>query len=112
MRASIRPLLFSLGRGLSEKTYENALCAKLRKLGLKADQQKSLPIVLEGERVGDQIVDVVVEGVVLVEIKAVRSLSKTRASQILGYLKNTRFEVGLLINFGNRVEFRRFVCSF
>jgi GxxExxY protein len=102
----------SLGKGLTEKTYENALSLKLQERGLKVEQQKCLPVVLDGRVVGEQIVDVVVESLVLVEIKAVQALSKTHESQILGYLKNTRFELGLLINFGDRVEFKRFVYSF
>ena len=102
----------SLGKGLVEKTYENALCVKLRNLGLKVEQQKCLPVIFEDQNIGEQIVDLVVENVVLVEIKAVRSLSKTHESQILGYLKNTKFEVGLLINFGDRVQFKRFIYSY
>lgn len=102
----------SLGKGLAEKAYENALVVKLQKLGLKAEQQKRLPVIFEAQNVGEQIVDLVVDNVVLVEIKAVQTLSKTHESQILGYLKNTRFEVGLLINFSDRVEFKRFVYSY
>ena len=102
----------SLGKGLTEKSYENALCIKLNKLGLKVEQQKCLPVIFEEQRIGEQIVDVVVDNLVLLEIKAVQALSKAHESQILGYLKNTRFEVGLLINFGDRVEFKRFVYSF
>jgi GxxExxY protein len=102
----------SLGKGLVKKTYENALCVKLRNLGLKVEQQKCLPVIFDDQNIGEQIVDLVVENVVLVEIKAIRSLSKTHESQILGYLKNTKFEVGLLINFGDRVEFKRFIYSY
>ena len=102
----------SLGKGLAEKPYENALCVKLRSLGLRVEQQKGLPVFFEGQNIGVQIVDLVVNDVVLVEIKAVRAISKSHESQILGYLKNTKFEVGLLINFGDRVEFKRFVHSY
>jgi GxxExxY protein len=102
----------SLGKGLTEKTYENALYVKLQKLGLKVEQQKCLPVFFEGQNIGEQIVDLVVENLVPVEIKAIQNLTKTHKSQILGYLKNTKFEVGLLINFGDHVEFKRFIYSY
>lgn len=99
----------ALGKGLTEKVYENSLAVKLQNLGLKVRQQENLPLFFENERVGEQIVDLVVEDCVIVEIKAVQNLSHAHEAQILGYLKNTRFQLGLLINFGNKVEFKRFV---
>jgi GxxExxY protein len=102
----------SLGKGLTEKTYENVLSVKLQLLGFSVEQQKPLPIFCEGKKVGEQIVDMVVQDSVLVEIKALQNLSKTHESQLLGYLKNTRFEVRLLSNFGDRAAFKRFVYSY
>jgi len=102
----------ALGKGLTEKTYENALAVKLQHLGLGIRQQENLPVFFEDQEVGEQIVDLVVEDSVIVEVKAVQNLSKPHEAQILGYLKNTKFQLGLLINFGSRVEFRRFVHSF
>ena len=102
----------SLGKGLSEKTYENALALKLQSLGLRVSQQKELPVMFEGQRVGAQVVDLLVDECVIVEIKAVRSLSRSHEAQLLAYLKNTQFQVGLLINFTHRVEFKRFVYSY
>ena len=57
----------ALGKGLTEKTYENALAVKLRQLGLKVEQQKSLPVKFENQTVGEQIVDVVVEDCVILK---------------------------------------------
>jgi GxxExxY protein len=102
----------ALGKGLTEETYENALAVKLQHLGLGIRQQENLPVFFEDQEVGEQIVDLVVEDSVIVEVKAVQNLSKPHEAQILGYLKNTKFQLGLLINFGSRVEFRRFVHSF
>ncbi len=102
----------ALGKGLSEKTYENALVVKLQSLGLKVRQQESLPVFFEKQIVGGQAVDLVVEDRVIIELKAVQVLSKSHQAQILGYLKNTKFQLGLLINFGSRVEFRRFVQTY
>jgi GxxExxY protein len=102
----------ALGKGLSEKTYENALSLKLQQAELKVEQQKALPVYFEGQKVGEQIVDLVIEGCVLVEVKAVQDLTRGHKSQLLGYLKNTNFELGLLINFGDRVEFERLIYSF
>ncbi|MBF8296816.1 MAG: hypothetical protein HW389_3361 [Bacteroidetes bacterium] len=102
----------ALGKGLTEKAYENALAIKLQDLGLKVQQQENLPVLFENQKVGEQIVDLVVEDRIIVEIKAVHNLSHAHESQVLGYLKHTKFQLGLLINFGDRVEFKRFVQTF
>lgn len=101
----------ALGKGLSEKTYENALALRLQTLGLRVSQQKEVPVMFEGQNVGNQVVDLLVEECVIVEVKAIQNLSRINEAQLLGYLKNTHFQVGLLINFGNRVEFKRFVYT-
>lgn len=101
----------SLGKGLTEKTYENALCHKLQQLGLSIEQQKVLPVYFENRKVGDQIIDLVVENRVLVETKAVSRLVEAHESQLLGYLKNTHFQLGLLINFGSKVQVRRLILT-
>jgi len=101
----------ALGKGLAEKTYENALAVKLQNLGLKVQQQENLPVFFENQKVGEQIVDLVVADCVIVEIKAVQKLARSHDAQILGYLKNTNFQLGLLINFCNKVEFKRFIQS-
>ena len=100
----------SLGKGLSEKTYENAL-VKLRHLGIKVDQQKTLPLFFDNEKVGDQVIDLVVDKKIIVETKAVKRLLKDHETQLLIYLKNTRFQVGLLINFGSSVEVKRLILT-
>lgn len=101
----------SLGKGLSEKVYEQAMMNAIRDLGLPVEHQKSLPVFFENSKVGEQIVDLLVDDKVIVELKAVQQLSEDHHSQLLGYLKNTQFQVGLLINFGDRVQFKRLIYT-
>lgn len=101
----------ALGKGLSEKVYENALAVKLQELGLTAEHQKVVPVYFSNQKVGEQIVDLLVDDRVIVETKAVDRLMKSHEAQLLGYLKNTRYQLGLLINFGARVEFKRLIFT-
>lgn len=101
----------ALGKGLSEKTYENALVLKLRELGLHVEQQKNLPVFFENKSVGIQRVDIVAEERILVETKAKRDIRKDDIEQVLGYLKNTRYQLALIINFGERVMVKRLILT-
>ena len=100
-----------LGHGHLEKVYENALAHRLQKAGLKVIQQQSLKVFDEdGTLIGDYLADLVVEDVLIVELKTAKSLAPEHEAQILGYLKASRFEHGLLINFGSaRFEIRKFI---
>ena len=84
----------ALGKGLSEKAYENALALKLQSLGLRVCQQKELPVMFEGQEVGKQVVDLLVEECVIVEIKAVQNISRSNEAQLFGYLRNTHSKSG------------------
>ena len=87
--------------GHLEKVYENALAHRLRKLGVHVEQQFSLSVVDEdGTVVGDYVADLFVEGCLIVEIKACTALVDAHIAQLLGYLRSSRVEHGLLINFG------------
>ena len=87
--------------GHLEKVYENALVHRLRKHGLKVFQQHPLVVYDEdGTVLGDYYADLFIEGCLIVELKAVRSIASEHVAQILGYLKSSRTETGLLINFG------------
>lgn len=101
----------ALGKGLTEKAYENALAVRLQNLGLKVRQQESLPIFFEKQKVGEQVVDLIVDDLVIVEVKAIQALGRAHEEQLLRYLDHTRFQVGLLINFGAKVDFKRFISS-
>jgi GxxExxY protein len=89
-----------LGYGFSEKVYENALALVLRKMGLEIEQQKPVAVFFEGQVVGEYFVDLLVNGVVILELKACKQLSEDHEAQLLNYLKATSIEVGLLLNFG------------
>lgn len=101
----------TLGYGFLEKVYENALKIELRKLNLKVDQQKNIKVVYEGFEVGDYYADLIVEDLVIIELKAAEAICEQHEAQLLNYLKATDIEVGLLLNFGKEAKFVRKVFS-
>ena len=97
-----------LGCGFLEKVYEKALVYELRKSGLRVKQQFEINIYYDGIIVGEYAADLLVEGCVLVELKALRTMGDKEIAQCLNYLKATKLTLCLLINFGNpRVEVKR-----
>src|SRR5262249_21398711 len=101
----------TLGYGSLEKVYENALVLTLRKGCLSVGQQVPIKVYFESELVGEYFADVLVQACVIVELKAVEALSEAHEAQLLNYLKATDVEVGLLLNFGPKAEFRRKVFA-
>ena len=97
----------TLGYGFLEKVYRNAMAIELRKLGLEAVSEACIEVYYEGELVGEYYADLLVAGTVLVELKAAQELAKEHEAQLLNYLKATPYEVGLLLNFGPKAEFKR-----
>ena len=99
--------------GHLEKVYENALAHRLTKLDLDVKQQHPLKVHDEdGTVIGDYVADLFVDNRLIVELKAAKTLADEHVAQILGYLKASRIEHGLLINFGSyRFEIRKFVLS-
>jgi GxxExxY protein len=96
-----------LGFGFLEKVYENAMKMELSAMGLKVDQQKNIRVYYEGKEIGDYYADLIVNDVVIIELKAAESLCEEHEAQLINYLKATRLEVGLLLNYGKKAEFRR-----
>jgi GxxExxY protein len=96
-----------LGYGFAEKVHENSLAIELRKLGLQVEQQKSITVYYEEYNVGEYFADILVNGTVILELKAVRHLLDEHEAQLLNYLKATTIEMGLLLNFGPKAEYRR-----
>lgn len=96
-----------LGYGFSEKVYENALVILLREIGLRVESQVHLHVYFHEQKVGEYIADLIVDNVVLLELKAAEKVVEEHAAQLLNYLKATNIEVGLLLNFGPSAEFRR-----
>ncbi len=88
--------------GHMEKVYENALAHRLRKAGLDVKQQQPLSVFDEdGTNIGDYQADLLVENYLIIELKACRALADEHVAQLLGYLKSSKQEHGLLINFGS-----------
>lgn len=90
----------TLGVGFLEKVYENALAIELRKAGLKVEQQKIIKVLYAGAVVGDYVADLLVEDLILVELKVAKALDNIHMAQALSYLKATGKRLCLLINFG------------
>jgi GxxExxY protein len=99
------------GHGHLEKVYENALAHRLRKAGIEVQQQSAIQVYDEdGALVGDYFADLIVDGWLIVELKATRALAPEHEAQILGYLAGSRLEHGLLINFGSyKFQIRKFI---
>ncbi|MCK4649606.1 GxxExxY protein [Candidatus Pacearchaeota archaeon] len=101
----------SLGYGFLERVYENALKIEFRKAGLNFKNQVPIKVYYKGEIVGDYFADFIIDGKVVVEIKATLGLGVSDESQLLNYLRCTGKEVGLLLNFGKKAEVRRRVFN-
>jgi len=97
----------TLGYGFLEKVYENAMAIELRKLGCKVRQQQNIKVYYETEEVGDYFADLLVDDLVIVELKAAECLREEHEAQLINYLKATKIEIGLLMNFGKKAEFKR-----
>jgi len=96
-----------LGSGFSEKVYENAMILELQKAGLPVSRQVPIQVRYDGTVVGDFIADLVVEGTIIIELKAIKALDELHYAQCINYLAATGLPVCLLINFGKRVEVKR-----
>lgn len=113
----IREASFGLHRflraGHMEKVYENGLANRLRKAGLKVEAQCPIEVHDEdGSLLGEYYADLVVEDVLLLEIKACRAIAEEHIAQLLGYLRGCQMRHGLLINFGApKLEIRKYVMD-
>ena len=96
-----------LGHGFLELVYVEALAEALRESGLRIDRELPLAVRFRGRVVGRFRADLVVGGTVLVEVKACSQLKSIHHAQVLNYLRATALEVGLLVNFGPRPQFKR-----
>ena len=97
-----------LGAGFLESVYEKALTLVLRAKGLEVEAQVPLNVQFRGQLVGQFYADLLVDRRVIVELKAVKTLLPEHQAQVINYLKATKMEVGLLLNFGvPKLEYRR-----
>lgn len=96
-----------LGYGFLEKVYQNSLFLELKNKGFKVEAQKKISVYYKGIEVGEYYADLIVEDLVILELKATEYIVKDFENQILNYLRSTNCEVGLLLNFGKKPEFKR-----
>jgi GxxExxY protein len=101
------------GTGHLEKVYENALVHRLRKAGLNVQQQHPLKVYDEdGTEIGDYYADLIVEDVLIIELKACKTMAEEHKAQIIGYLRSANIEHGLLINFGSyKFQIEKFILD-
>jgi GxxExxY protein len=110
IRACVYEVFRVLGAGFLEQVYQQALLQELEMQGLRAEGQRALDVTYKGRSVGHYVPDILVEHRVVVELKAVESLTKAHEAQLLNYLKASGKRVGLLVNFTHpKAEVRRFV---
>jgi len=96
-----------LGYGFLEKVYESAMVIELRKIGLDVPPQVPIKVFYNDQIVGEYFADLIVDNLVIVELKATAKLLLEHEAQLLNYLKATRHEVGLLLNYGPKPEIKR-----
>ena len=96
-----------LGHGFLESVYEEAMAIALGQAGIQVERQVPLKVIFRGMVVGDFRADVIVEGAVILELKAASGIDPAHEAQLLNYLRATEIEVGLLLNFGPRPQFKR-----
>jgi GxxExxY protein len=101
----------NLGYGFLEKVYENAMLIELRKLNLKCEVQKQIDVFYEGQNIGTYSADIVVNDVVIIELKAVETLANIHEVQLVNYLRATEIEVGVLLNFSKEPQHKKRVLT-
>jgi GxxExxY protein len=102
----------ALGSGFLEKVYENAFAHELRKADLRVAQQHAIAVLYDGVTVGEYVADLLIEDILLIELKAQRAVGHVETAQCLNFLKATGLPLCLLINFGPpRIEVRRIIRS-
>ena len=101
-----------MGPGFLESIYENALVIELRRRGLKVDQQVEIPIEYDGNEVGRHRLDLIVENLIVVELKSIKNLEDIHFAIVKSYLRAFNVHHGLLINFSKvTLEVKRVICS-
>jgi GxxExxY protein len=101
----------TLGFGFLENVYQNALVIELEKKGLKVIKEALIKVLYAGQIVGEYAADILVEDKIILELKSVKELHPAHEAQLVNYLKATGLEVGLLFNFGDRVEIKRKILT-
>jgi GxxExxY protein len=102
------------GHGHLEKIYENALLHRLRKNDLEIEQQVPLKVYdKDGTILGEYFADLLIERTIIVELKACKTIADEHIAQLFGYLKSSRMNHGILINFGSsKLQIKKYICEF
>ncbi|RLD45097.1 MAG: GxxExxY protein [Bacteroidetes bacterium] len=101
----------TLGYGFLEKVYQKALLIELRSMGFDCKEESPVKVYYFDKKVGDYRADIIVDDCVIIENKAAEGLAEENEYQLINYLKATNIEVGLLLNFGKKPEFKRKIFS-
>ena len=101
----------TLGYGFVENVYQNAMFFALKDAGLECEAQKEIDVFFRGYKVGVYKADIIVNKLVILELKAVAELNESHKRQLSNYLKATNIEVGLLLNFGERPQVKRWIYT-
>jgi len=96
-----------LGYGFLEKIYENAMMIEFKKENISAVSQSAIKVLYEGEIVGEYFADILISDKIILEIKAAKNIAEEHEAQLLNYLKATNIQVGLLLNYGPKPNFKR-----
>ena len=100
-----------LGYGFLEKVYQNAMYFELKSQGYKVEAQKQIKVYFKNQLVGEFYADLLIEDTIIVELKACEYLISSHVAQLMNYLKATKIEVGLILNFGESPDFKRLVYT-
>jgi GxxExxY protein len=102
-----------LGPGFQEKIYEEALLTEFKKSGIGYEKQKVIRVDYEGQSLGNQRIDLIVDGEIILEIKACTKIIPIHRDQVISYLKTANKRLGLILNFGrSKLEIKRVVHNF
>ena len=100
-----------LGYGFLEKVYQNAMYFELKSQGFKVEAQKQIKVFYKNQIVGEYFADIIVEDLITLELKECECLKDEHQAQLLNYLRGTKVEIGMLLNFGTEPEFKRLIYT-
>jgi len=100
-----------LGFGFLESVYRKAVCMALIEKGLRVESEVATSVFFRGEKVGDFRADLIVNQIVLLELKTAEKIVRAHEAQVLNYLRSTTLELGLILNFGPQPQIRRLVLD-
>ncbi|MFQ6678034.1 MAG: GxxExxY protein [Fidelibacterota bacterium] len=98
-----------LGFGFLESVYQKAMAIVFRDYGLKVEEEKQIKVYFQGKVIGDYRADLWVNNIIILELKAAKTLVKEYEAQLLNYLRATNVEIGLLLNCGLKPQFKRMI---